>query len=90
MNVTIERYLTINDSVLEWFYEVKKFPKLICSLDGKKLPMEVVHHSSEIRCLCLMKWPMPNAFYNLRAPQIFFRNVWDQKIDQDRTQDRCA
>ena len=57
MKVTIERYLTINDSVLEWFYEVKKFPKLICSLDGKKLPMEVVHHSSEMRCLCLMKEP---------------------------------
>ena len=45
MKVPIERYLTINDSVLEWFYEVKKFPKLICSLDGKKLPMEVVHTS---------------------------------------------
>ena len=29
-------------------------------------------------------------FYNLRAPQICFRNFWDQKIDQVETQDRCV
>ena len=29
-------------------------------------------------------------FYNLRAPQICFRNFWDQKIDQVETQDGCA
>ena len=28
-------------------------------------------------------------FYNLRAPQICFRNFWDQKIDQVETQDGC-
>ena len=28
-------------------------------------------------------------FYNLRAPQICFRNVWEEKIDQATTQDRC-
>ena len=28
-------------------------------------------------------------FYNLRAPQICFRNFWDQKIDQDETRDGC-
>ena len=27
--------------------------------------------------------------YNLRAPQIYFRNFWDQKIDQATTRDRC-
>ena len=42
MKVTIERYLTINDSVLEWFYEVKKFPKLICSLAGKSYYIQSV------------------------------------------------
>ena len=29
-------------------------------------------------------------FYNLRAPQICFRNFWDQKIDQVETQDGCV
>ena len=29
-------------------------------------------------------------FYNLRAPQICFRNFWDQKIDQVETQDGCG
>ena len=29
-------------------------------------------------------------FYNLRAPQICFQNVWDQKIDQATTRDRCV
>ena len=29
-------------------------------------------------------------FYNLRAPQICFRNFWDQKIDQDETRDGCV
>ena len=29
-------------------------------------------------------------FYNLRAPQICFRNFWDQKIDRDETRDGCA
>ena len=29
-------------------------------------------------------------FYNLRAPQICFRNFWDQKIDQDETRDGCG
>ena len=28
-------------------------------------------------------------FYNLRAPQICFRNFWDQKIDRDETRDGC-
>ena len=28
-------------------------------------------------------------FYNSRAPQICFRNFWDQKIDRDETRDGC-